>query len=44
MKGRDKRIFKPDAMIEFEPRREKTNVLGFEQVRHIPGCAATEDD
>ena len=27
----------------FEPRHEKTNVLVSNQVRHKPGCAATED-
>ena len=27
----------------FEPRREKTNVLVSDLVRHKPGCAATED-
>ena len=27
----------------FEPRREKTNVLVSDQVRHKPGCTATED-
>ena len=26
-----------------EPRREKTNVLVSHQVRHKPGCTATED-
>ena len=26
-----------------EPRREKTNVLVSDQVRHKPGCTATED-
>ena len=28
---------------EFEPRHEKTNVLVSDQVRHKPGCTATED-
>ena len=27
----------------FEPRHEKTNVLVSDQVRHKPGCTATED-
>ena len=26
-----------------EPRREKTNVLVSDMVRHKPGCTATED-
>ena len=26
-----------------EPRHEKTNVLVSDQVRHKPGCTATED-
>ena len=27
----------------YEPRHEKTNVLVSDQVRHKPGCTATED-
>ena len=27
-----------------KPRHGKTNVLVFDQVRHKPGCTATEDD
>ena len=28
---------------EYEPRREKTNILVSDLVRHKPGCTATED-
>ena len=27
----------------FDPRREKTDILVSDQVRHKPGCKATED-
>ena len=29
--------------IAYDPVREKTNNLGFDQVRHKPGCTSTED-
>ena len=31
------------AMYLFEPVREKTNNLGYDQVRHKSGCTVTED-
>ena len=34
--------FQQDQIIN-EPRHEKTNVLVSDQVRHKPGCTATED-
>ena len=30
-------------IYKIEPRHEKTNVLVSDQVRHKPGCTATED-
>ena len=30
-------------LFAFEPRHEKTNILVSDQVRHKPGCTATED-
>ena len=30
--------------VAFELVREKTNNLGFDQVRHKQGCTATEDE
>ena len=32
-----------DAQADEEPRHEKTNILVSDQVRHKPGCTATED-
>ena len=34
----------PGHCLLFEPRHEKTNILVSDQVRHKPGCTATEDD
>ena len=31
------------AILIFEPRREKTNTLVSDLVRHKPGCTAIED-
>ena len=31
------------AINKYEPRREKTNILVSDLVRHEPGCTATED-
>ena len=30
--------------FKIEPRREKTNILVSDLIRHKPGCAATEDE
>ena len=35
--------FKVTVFFLFEPVREKTNTLGFDQARHKPGCIVTED-
>ena len=31
------------GLLIIEPVREKTNNLGYDQVRHKPGCTVTED-
>ena len=31
------------SLTIYEPRHEKTKILGSDQVGHIPGCTATED-
>ena len=40
---RDRELRKKLVDIKFEPRREKTNILDSDLVRHKPGCTATED-
>ena len=37
------RVAAPYQRRQNEPRREKTNILVSDLVRHKPGCTATED-
>ena len=39
----NKNVCDPAIESQYEPRREKTNIPGFDLVRHKLDCTATED-